>query len=112
MTRKVIQMSLNQNSSILGGFVQAFGPQLIIFNVVVLVSSILNEKIETLFFLRKIVASLVYIFTMGKALVRIIFGHKIIICRAIFKIFQALLTTFGMQKGDNITSCWKCFRTS
>ena len=42
--------------------------------------------------------SLAYIFTMEKALVKIIFGNTIFICQAIFKIFVALLTTFGMQK--------------
>ena len=54
---------------------------------------------------RKKVTSLAYIFTMEKALVRIIFGHKFFICRPIFKIFVALFTTFGMQNDDKITFC-------
>ena len=46
---------------------------------------------------RKIVTSLAYIFTMEKALVKIIFGHKIFICRPIFKTFVALFTTRGVS---------------
>ena len=41
--------------------------------------------------------SLAYIFTMEKALVKIIFGHKMFICQPIFKVFVAVFTTFGMQ---------------
>ena len=54
--------------------------------------------------------SLAYILQWKKALVKINFGHKIFICQAIFKIAEELWT-FGMQKGDKITFCWKCFRT-
>ena len=43
--------------------------------------------------------SLTYICTMEKALVKIIFGRK----SFIFKIFVALLKTFGMQKENKIT---------
>ena len=70
-------MSLNKNSSILGGFVQEFGLQLIIFKYVVMVCSSLREKLETLFFFGKIMTSLANIFTMKKAHVKINFGHKI-----------------------------------
>ena len=55
--------------------------------------------------------SLGYIFTMGKAQVNIIFGHKIFTCQAIFNIFVALFTSFEMLKNDKITFCRKCFRT-
>ena len=41
--------------------------------------------------------SLAYIFTMEKALVKIILG-----CEHIFKNFMVLLKTFGMEKDDNI----------
>ena len=49
--------------------------------------------------------SLAYIFTIEKAIVKIIFGHKIFICQPIIKIFVALFTTFGMQKDDKTTFC-------
>ena len=49
--------------------------------------------------------SLAYIFTMGKAPVKVIFSHKIFICQSIFKIFVALFKTFGMQKDSKITFC-------
>ena len=49
--------------------------------------------------------------SLHKALVKINFGHKIFICQPIFKIFVALFTTFGMQKDNKITLCWRCFRT-
>ena len=39
---------------------------------------------------------------MEKALVNIIFGHKVLICEPIFKNFVALFRTFGMQKDDKI----------
>ena len=47
--------------------------------------------------------SLANIFTKEKALVKIIFGHKIIICQSIFKIFVVLFMTFEMQKDNTIT---------
>ena len=34
------------------------------------------------------------------------------ICRQIFKIFVAIFKTFGKQKDDKITFCWRCFGTS
>ena len=49
--------------------------------------------------------SLANIFTMENAQVKIIFGHKIIICQSIFKIFVVLFTTFEMQKDNTITFC-------
>ena len=54
--------------------------------------------------------SLAYILTMEKALVKIIFDHKIFICRPIFKIVVALFMTFGMQKDSKMTFCWRYFR--
>ena len=49
--------------------------------------------------------SLVYIFTMEKAL-KIIFGCEFFfIRRPIFKLFVALFRTFGMQKDDKIIFC-------
>ena len=86
-------------------------PLIGIFNHAVLVCRILNEKLEFFFFSGKIVTSLTYTFTMEKALVKIIFCHKIFICQPFFKTFVALFTTFGMQKDDKIAFCLKCFRT-
>ena len=54
----------------------------------------LKRKIR-IFFSGKIVTSLDYIFTIEKALVKIIFSRKMYIYQPIFKIFEALLTTFG-----------------
>ena len=44
--------------------------------------------------------SIDYIFAMEKALVKIIFSHKMFTCQPIFKNFVALFRTFGMQKDD------------
>ena len=55
--------------------------------------------------------SLAYIFTMEKSLVKIMFGCKQFICGPIFKLFAALLKTFGMQKDDKIIFFWRFFRT-
>ena len=52
-----------------------------------------------------------YIITMEKALDKIVFGRKMFICQPIFKMFVSLFTTFGMQKDNKITFCWRCFRT-
>ena len=62
------------------------------------------------FFSRKIVIYLAHIFTMEKALIKIIFWHEISICVLIFKNFVAYLMTFGMQMDDAIMVCWRCFR--
>ena len=51
-------------------------------------------------------------FAVEKALVKIIFGRKILICQPIFEIFVALFTTFCMQKDSKITFCRRYFRTS
>ena len=59
------------------------------------------------FFFGKIVTSLAYIFTMKKALVKIIFVRKLLICEPIFKIFVALFRTFGMQKDAKIIFQYK-----
>ena len=61
------------------------------------------QKLERKKNSRKIVTSLAYIFTMEKAQVKIIFGHKIYICQQIFKIFVVLFMTFGMKKDDKIS---------
>ena len=37
---------------------------------------------------------------MEKALVKIIFSHKMFICQPIFKIFVALFKAFGMQMDE------------
>ena len=66
---------LKTNSSKLREFVQAFGPQLSIFYYLVLVPSICNKKLEIYIFSEKIVTSFVYIFTMEKVLVKIIYGR-------------------------------------
>ena len=79
-TRKVIQKSLNQNSSKWWDFVQVFGPQLSIFYYFGVDSQHLKQKLEEKKNSGKIVTSLAYIFTMVKALVKIIFGRKIFIC--------------------------------
>ena len=50
--------------------------------------------------------SLANIFTMQKALVKIIFGNKIYICEAIIKTFAALFKFFGMQKDNNHIGEW------
>ena len=42
--------------------------------------------------------SLASIFTMQKALVKITFGPKFIICEPIFKNFAEIFKTFDMQK--------------
>ena len=51
--------------------------------------------------------SLAYSFTKEKALVKIIFGRKILICQPIFKLFVAFFTTFGMQEVSKITFFWR-----
>ena len=45
---------------------------------------------------------LAYFFTMKKAPVKIIFGHKKSIHGPIFQIFVALFRSFGMQDNDKI----------
>ena len=59
-----------------------------------------KKKKSILIFSRKIVTSPAHIFTMEKALFKIIFWHKIFICEPIFKIFVSLFMTFGMQMGN------------
>ena len=54
--------------------------------------------------------SLAHIFTMEKALSKIIFWYKKIICELIFKIFRTLFKTVRMQKGGIITFFHRCFR--
>ena len=54
---------------------------------------------------------LAYIFTMEKALVKIIFGCKFFICQQIFEIFVTLFTTFGVQKDDNIIILLEVFQS-
>ena len=58
----------------------------------------------------KIVTSLADIFTMEEALFKIIFWHKIFICKPIFKIFVALFKTFEMQNGDVLIFFLRSFR--
>ena len=62
------------------------------------------------FFLGKIVTSLADIFTMKKALFKIIFSHKMFVCYPIFKIFEALFKTFGMQNVDMVIFFLRSFR--
>ena len=62
------------------------------------------------FFSGKIVTSLDGNFTMEKALFKNIFLHKIFICYPIFKNFEALFKTFGMQNGDMLIFFLKSFR--
>ena len=50
------------------------------------------------------------IFTMKIALVKIIFGCKIFICEPIFKIFAAILKTFGMKKRCHYSICKRVFK--
>ena len=57
----------------------------------------------------KIVTSIAGIFTMERALFKMIFGH-IFISERIFKMFVALFTTFRMQNGDMIIFFLRCFR--
>ena len=56
-----------------------------------LVRSIKNEKLDFFFFFGKIVTSLAYIFTMEKALVKIIFGHKMFIIPPVFKVYRGYI---------------------
>ena len=65
-----------------------------------LVRSILNET----FFPGKIVTCLAYIFTMEKALLKIIFGSEILTG---FQNCVALFMTFGMQKDNTNTKVCK-----
>ena len=64
------------------------------------------------FFPGKIVTSLTDIFTMEKALSKIIFWHKIFICEPIFEIFVALFKTYGMQNGDMVIVFLEVFQKS
>ena len=64
-TREVIQKSLNQNSSKLRDFVQAFGPILLVS----VGSQHSVQKVRNYILLGKKVISLAYIFTMEKLLV-------------------------------------------
>ena len=56
----------------------------------------LKRKIINFIFFRKNSDFPCHLFTMEKALVKIIFRCKFFICELIFKIFVALFKTFGM----------------
>ena len=55
--------------------------------------------------------SLGNIFTMEKALVQIIFGRLIFICKPISILFAARFKTFGMSKDDKMRFVSGCLRT-
>ena len=56
--------------------------------------------------------SIVYSFTIiVKPVVKIIFGHTILLFQPIYNIFVALFTTFGMQKDGKIAFSRRCLKT-
>ena len=59
-----------------------------------------NDQLR--FFSGKLVISLATIFTMEKSPIQNSILAYVLICQSIFKIFAALLNTFGMQNGDII----------
>ena len=67
-------------------------------------------KITNLDFSEKKLLLLLTFLQWKKPLFKIIFWHKIFICQQIFKIFVALLKTFGMQNGDMVIFFLMSFR--
>ena len=59
---------------------------------------------------KKLLKSLANIFTMEKALFKIILWHKMYICQPIFNFFVALFKTFKMQNGDMVICFLESFR--